>query len=94
MSQVQQPQVHIHKHETNSLGTAGLIVSIVGLVFGGILCPIGFLMSLIAVFKKPRGMAIGGLVIGGLGSLIVLFVLLLFGAAIAAAIVGAQASLF
>src|SRR6056297_1203570 len=62
------------KVESNTLGTAGFVTSLVGWVTCGVLCPIGLLLSVIALFKAPRGMAIAGTIIGGLGSLFVAFV--------------------
>lgn len=54
---------------TNTLGLAGFIVSLVGMVVTlGFLCPVGFLLSVIALFKAPRGFAIAGTVIGVIGS--------------------------
>lgn len=56
---------------SNGLGIAGFIVSIVGMVVClGVLCPIGAVLSLFAVFKRPRGFAIAGLVIGVLGTVL------------------------
>lgn len=65
----------------NSLGTAGFIVSLVGLIVcAGFLCPIGLVLSAIALGKEPRGLAIAGTIIGFIGSLLgVLIVLLALG---------------
>lgn len=63
----------------NGLGIAGFIVSIVGMVLCmGAICPIGAILSFFAVFKKPRGFALAGLIIGVLGTILwaVLWVLL------------------
>ena len=65
-------EIHVHTPNSNSLATAGLIVSIVGLFTAGILSPIGLLMSIFAFFKPPRGMAVAGIVIGGLGTVVLL----------------------
>lgn len=64
----------------NTLGVAGFVTSLVGFAFtGGLLCPIGLILSLIALRRQPRGFAIAGTVLGLLGScggcLIALFVL-------------------
>jgi len=60
---------------TNGLGLAGFIVSITGLVLTcGILCPVGFVISLFALRREPRGFAIAGAVIGAVGSLFALVV--------------------
>lgn len=54
---------------SNGLGLAGFIVSLVGLVItGGLLCPVGALISGIALFKPPRGFAIAGVVLGVIGT--------------------------
>lgn len=55
--------------ETNGLGIAGFICSIVGFVTCGLLSPLGLLFSLIALFRSPRGFAIAGTVLGAIGSL-------------------------
>jgi hypothetical protein len=53
----------------NALGLAGFITSLVGVVLtGGFLCPVGLVLSLIALRREPRGFAIAGVVIGLLGS--------------------------
>jgi len=54
--------------ESNGLGLAGFIVSLVGLCSGGVLSPIGLILSLVALGKRPRGFAIAGVVLGVLGS--------------------------
>lgn len=53
----------------NGLGIAGFVVSLVGLCGTiGLLCPVGLVLSLVALGKPPRGMAIAGAIIGALGS--------------------------
>jgi hypothetical protein len=70
---------------TNGLGIAGFVVSLVGLLgTGGLLCPIGLIMSLIALGRQPKGFAIAGVVIGLLGTCGGLIVALAFGAAVLA----------
>jgi hypothetical protein len=65
---------------SNGLGIAGFIVSLVGLVLTcGVLCPIGLLLSLIALFRPPRGFAVAGFVIGLIGTLIPVVILLFYG---------------
>lgn len=55
---------------TNSLGIAGFIVSLSGLIVCfGLTCPIGLAISLIALMSAPRGYAIAGVIIGMLGSI-------------------------
>ena len=54
---------------TNALGIAGFVVSLSGMVAClGLICPIGLLLSLIALVKSPRGYAIAGSILGVLGS--------------------------
>lgn len=54
---------------TNALGVAGFVCSLVGLVFtGGLLCPIGLVLSLVALGRPPRGFAWAGLILGLLGT--------------------------
>ncbi len=78
----------------NGLGIAGFVISLVGLCSGGLLSPIGLILSIIALRREPRGLAIAGVVIGALGScgiiLSLIFVpLILIGVLIA---VGASAA--
>jgi hypothetical protein len=54
--------------ESNALGLAGFIVSLVGLCAGGVLSPVGLILSLVALGRPPRGFAIAGTVLGLLGS--------------------------
>lgn len=68
--------------KTNGLGTAGFVISLVALflgwvpVLGWILWLLGLIFSSIGVFRKPKGLAIAGLVI----SLIdVIIIIVLFG---------------
>lgn len=70
--------------ESNPLGLAGFIVSLIGFLAGGILCPIGFILSLFALGRRPRGFAIAGAIIGFLGSCGGLIVFMIFGSAILA----------
>jgi hypothetical protein len=61
---------------SNAMGVAGLIISILALIFTcGLLSPIGLLLSLIGLFRRPRGEAIAGTIIGGIGTLAVVSVL-------------------
>ena len=62
---------------SNGLGTAGFVVSLVGIFTAGLLCPIGLLLSFFGLFKRPRGLAIAGFIIGLVGTAIVAVVLLL-----------------
>ena len=57
------------RSQTNGLGIAGFVVSLVG-IFTCVLCPVGLILSLIALKNQPKGFAIAGTVIGGLGTLL------------------------
>jgi hypothetical protein len=61
-----------------------LILSIVGIISCGLLCPIGAILSFFGCFKEPKGLAIAGLVIGIVGSLGLIIVLFFFGVALMA----------
>ena len=60
----------------NGIGTAGFILSLLGLIFcwfpivGYILLGLGFIFSVIGVFKAPRGMAITGIILSCIGSVL------------------------
>lgn len=55
--------------DTNPVGLAGFIVSLVSLVgCGGLLSPVGLILSLVGVFRQPRSFAIAGVVLGIIGS--------------------------
>lgn len=77
---VQTILVREQRYKSNGLGTAGFITSLLGLllswvpVLGWILWLVGTLLSLIGVFKSPRGLAITGLIL----SLITLGIGMLF----------------
>lgn len=77
---VQTILVREQHYKSNGLGTAGFITSLLGLllswvpILGWILWLVGALLSLIDVFKSPRGLAITGLIL----SLITLGIGMLF----------------
>jgi hypothetical protein len=81
-------QLYAPPHPTNGLAIAGFIVSLVGLfATGGLLCPIGLILSLVALGKPfGRGWAVAGIVIGLIGSCGWLALWLVVGAAILAAV--------
>ncbi len=68
----------------NSLGLAGFILSVVGIISCGLLCPIGAILSLFGCRREPNGLAIAGLVIGIVGSLGLIIVFIFFGMALMA----------
>ena len=54
---------------TNGLGLAGFITSLVGILTCGFISPIGLLISLFGLVKRPRGFAIAGAILGAIGSI-------------------------
>lgn len=68
----------------NGIGTAGFVMAliafviswipVVGTIIGWILGPLGFIFSLIGVFRQPRGLSIAGLIISLLS--VILLILL------------------
>ncbi|HVX87223.1 MAG TPA: DUF4190 domain-containing protein [Phycisphaerae bacterium] len=75
---------YVQASPSNGLGVAGFITSLVGIVTCGLLCPIGLILSFIAIFRRPRGFAVAGLVIGIVGTLIPVVIFLIWGAAVLA----------
>src|SRR5690554_6565755 len=67
----------------NGLGVAGFITSLVGTLLCGTLAPLGLLLSFFALFKRPRGFAIAGVIIKLFGTALI--------AGIVAAVIGAGA---
>ena len=77
MSQFPAASPHDVRPGSNRLGFWGFICSVLGFVCtAGVLCPIGFLLSLFALRKNPRGFAIAGSVIGGVGTLLCILLIL------------------
>lgn len=76
-----QPQVVVVEKKGNGLGTAGFILALLGLIFcwvpilDWILWILGFIFSLIGVFRPKRGLAIAGLVISLIGVIAILVIL-------------------
>ena len=70
--------VNIDKERSNSLGTAGFVLSLIAVVFCWIpvvdflLWFLGALFSFIGLFKSPRGLAIAGFIISFIGLIIVI----------------------
>ena len=83
------PRTGAEEGATNGLGIAGFVCSLVGLCSGGVLSPVGLILSLIALGKRPRGFAIWGVVLGALGSCGILLALLLVPLVIAGALAAA-----
>ena len=74
---------------SNAMGTAGFIIASVTIflfwipVLGWILWLLGLIFSGIGVTRKPKGLAIAGLVISLIGLILLIVVLGLFAAAVA-----------
>lgn len=59
-----------HRRKSNGWGVAGFIASLVALFFTlGLLSPIGLILSFIGLFKRPRGLAFVGFLLGLAGTL-------------------------
>src|SRR5688572_12689736 len=59
---------------SNGMGMAGFIVSLIGLLTCGLLAPIGLLLSLLGLLKRPRGFALAGLIISVIGTVLLVAV--------------------
>ena len=66
--------------QSNGLGTAGFVLALINFIFSfipflSILCcilwPLGLIFSIIGIFRKPRGLAIAGLVLSLLGIILI-----------------------
>jgi hypothetical protein len=56
--------------QTNGLGTAGFVISLISfLCLGGLISPISLIMCGVAMRKEPKGLAIAGLILSIVGSL-------------------------
>jgi len=68
------------ENSSNGIGTAGFVLSLISLFLGWIpfigwlLWVLGVIFSFIGVFKKPRGLAIAGLIISFIGIILLIFV--------------------
>lgn len=74
--------------QKNGMGTAGFVLALLGLIFswvpvlGWILWILGLIFSIIGVCRKPKGLAIAGLIISCLYIILVTVVIgAIFGAA-------------
>jgi len=80
--------INQQEKKSNGVGTAGFVLALIALflgwipVLGWILWILGLILSFVGVFKKPKGMAIAGLVISLIGIILLLTV---FGALLGAA---------
>lgn len=62
-----EPQVAVEK---NTIGLIGLVVSVLGIITCGLLSPLGLVISLVALVKPPRALAIAGVVLGAIGTVV------------------------
>ena len=82
-TQVTTPQPQVRSH--NGVGTAGFVLSLIDAtliwvpVLNVILWFIGMIMSFVGVFKRPRGLAIAGLIISMVNLIAFIFILAIFG---------------
>ncbi len=61
--------VQAHAAPRNTLGLVGFLFSLLGVLTCGVLGPVAMLLSLLALFRRPRGFATAGAVIGLLSTL-------------------------
>lgn len=72
--------IHQQVKKSNGTGTAGFVLALIGLflgwipVLGWILWILGLIFSFVGIFKKPKGMAIAGLVISLIDIILILTV--------------------
>ncbi len=66
--------VIVNREPSNGLGTAGFVTSLVAIVTCGLLSPIALILSLVGLFKKPKGFAIAGTVISGIQVIAILII--------------------
>ncbi|MDR2972903.1 MAG: hypothetical protein LBU83_13420 [Bacteroidales bacterium] len=77
----QEPTIIVNQveHKSNGVGVAGFVLAIIASflgwipIFGWILWVVGFILSFVGVFRKPKGLAIAGLII----SSVILIVLII-----------------
>lgn len=90
--QPQQQVVIVNQNNSNGCGTAGLVFAIIGLftswipVLGWVIWFLGFLLSFIGLFKRPRGGAIVGILFSIIDFIILIAVVGVVGGAIGAAL--------
>lgn len=87
--QQQVTQVIIQEKKSNGLGTAGFVLALLGFILcwipvvNVILWFLGVVFSCIGIFKKPRGLAITGLILSFIAFIFTLIVLSIAGIAMA-----------
>tara|TARA_B110000483_G_scaffold184918_1_gene218731 strand:+ start:185 stop:487 length:303 start_codon:yes stop_codon:yes gene_type:complete len=76
------------ENKSNGIGTAGFVLALIALflgwvpILGWIIWLLGLILSLVGVFKTPKGLSIAGLIISLIG---VILLIVVFGAIGAAA---------
>ena len=55
--------------ESNPMGVAGFVCSIIGLISCGLASPIAVILSVIGMQRNPKGFATAGAIIGGVGTM-------------------------
>lgn len=79
-----------NQNKSNGIGTAGFVLAIIALflgwipVLGWLVWLTGLILSFVGIFRKPKGLAIAGLVISLIGIILLIFIfagLAAFGAA-------------
>lgn len=79
------------ENKSNGIGIAGFVLALLGLflgwipVLGWILWALGLILSGVGITRKPKGLAIAGLVISLIGLIILIFVIGTIGAIAASA---------
>ncbi|MDR2205340.1 MAG: zinc ribbon domain-containing protein [Flavobacteriaceae bacterium] len=93
------PQTIILKQEkkaTNGIGTAGFIIALCSLVFswapgvGFILWLLGFIFSMVGMGRQPKGLATAGFVISLISLVVIILIIIFFGALFSAILMNAK----
>lgn len=75
----QRPVIIQERPSTNGMGIAGFVMALLTLflgwipVFGWVLWGLSLLFSFIGIFKRPRGLAIAGLILSIVGLVFIVF---------------------
>jgi len=75
--------------QTNGIGTAGFVLALIAIFLGWVpflgqlVWFLGLIFSFVGIFKKPKGLAVAGLVISLIGIVLLIFVFSAFAAAAA-----------
>ncbi len=83
----QRPVIIQERPSTNGMGIAGFVMALLTLflgwipVFGWVLWGLSLLFSFIGIFKRPRGLAIAGLILSIVGLVFIVFLYALIVAA-------------